>query len=433
MFASCRRWIVFYFVLAALASAVAYVRWPVIPAALAIGFGLAIPLWIAIAYVIGAITNKGGDAQLIRKAMSGERPQDGEKIAVCGTVSSGFETLEAPLSHRSAVAYEYKAIPWRRRNAGVLEGFALAPMTIDGPRGSIRVQAYPELAFPQDTLFEPQHRSNLEAYIAKTAWTLHEGIDFKRELDFMKRNLADDDGRIRFDIRRDSGNIDVASLRLEERVIAPGDHVCAIGRYSASRNALVPESETFAYQVRILKGDAQQVLRGARSGGIAHLFLGLGCLIPLLAGVLAILALVPLEAIEQMKPEKDPSWTEVRIERWIDRNVRRRYEFLKPSGDVAILLNKGQARGRLNDIHLTRASATPDGELRIASDDGSTGVLLQWRGSRIESARVLDGRSIFVAAIDVEQISQDENEMIGRITYLSNDTNLRVAFDAPKQ
>lgn len=430
----CLRWIALYVVVAALLAGLVYARLPVLTVAIGVGLIAGIFAWLGLAYILGAIFNKGEDARLIRKAMEGGRPEDGEKVAVIGSVSSGFETHEAPISRRRAVAYEYKVLPEGRQQAGVFDGFALAPMSIEGPRGSIRILAAPDLAFPHDTLNEPQHRRALDEYIARTQWTEHAGVDIQRELAHLKTVLADDDGRIRYDIRRDMApSDDLARMTIREKVIAPGEKVVAIGHYSATRGGLVPHTDAIVHSVRILKGDADEVLRGTRSSGVGNVLLGCGCLTPVLLAAIAALALVPLDAIEQMRSDKEPSWTEVRVERWIERNVRSRFEQLRPSGQVSILLDQGQARGRLDDVRLTRAEAMQEGDaidLTLRTDDATQGVVVRLRGDRIESARVIDGPPIPASEIEVEQLSRDEEQIIGRIRYLSKERNLRVAFRA---
>lgn len=431
LFQSCRQWIVRYLALAALVAIAISLRFPVLKIAILAALIPAGLLWFGIAYILGAIGGKGGDAQLIRKSREGGHPQDGERIAVCGTVSAGFETLEAPISRRRAVAYSYRAIPYGRRQAAVLDGFALAPMTIDGPRGSIRILAAPDLDYPYERFPD---RENLREYIEKTEWTVHEGADFAREVAHMKTVLADDDGRIRYDIRREKlEDQPLSTLTLEEKILAPGEKVCAIGWYSSGRNALVPHTTALMHSVKIMKGDADDVIRRTAASGIGNTILGCGCMLPVLLAAIIALALVPLDAIEQIRPDKDPSWTEVRMEKFIQRNVRTRYEVLRSFGTVSILLDEGHARGRLNDTQLTRASANATDEITLTNDDGSQGVVVQFAGDRVASARVIHGAAIPEACVEVEQLVRDDDELTGRITCLSKDLNLRVAFHARKR
>jgi hypothetical protein len=434
MLRSCLRWIALYVVIAALLAWLVYVRLPILPVAIGVGAGAAILVWFGVAYVLSAFVSKGGDERLIRKAMAGGRPEDGEKVAVPGTVSGGFESHEAPISRRRAVIYEYKVLPEGRQQAGVYEGFALSPTTIDGPRGAIRILAAPDLDFPHDRLNEPQHLRNLEEYIARTQWTEHAGVDVKREIAHLKTVLADNDGRIRFDIRRDfAPSDDLGRMELREKVVAPGEKVVAIGHFSSARGGLVPHTGEILYSIKILKGEPDEVLRRMKRSAVGHVLLGCGCLTPVILAAIAALAIVPLDAIEQMSKTKDPTWNEVRMEKWLDQNVRSRHEALRAAGQATIELDPGQARGRLDDVRLTTSEArVEDGavDVKLTSDDGQHGVTIRFRRGAIESAQLLDGTNIPAGALELEQLHEDDTYITGRVAWLSPERNLRASFRA---
>lgn len=434
MLRSCLRWIVLYFVVAGLAAALVYARFPRINIALGAGAAAGFFLWFGLAYLL-AIGASGAEARLIRKGMEGGRPNDGEKVAVLGTVSSSFETFESPITRRRALIYEYKVLPAGREQAGIFDGFAMAPTTIEGPRGSIRLLAAPELAFPDEIERGPEQIRNLKEYVERTDWTVHEGIDIKREIAHLKTVLADDDGRIRYDIRREKMDTDFSRMTLQEKVVAPGDRVCAIGWFSSARGGLVPHTTSILHSVKIIKGDAEEILKKSGRSGLTSLLMGCGCLLPVILAATIALALIPLDAIEQMIEAKDPSWTEVRVERWIDRNVRRRFAALTPTGEIVIQLEPGQARGKLNDIPLRHTYLKRDGdsiEIWLMSDGSpASGAVIRFhRGGAVESAHVLGGATIPASEIEVEQLHDRDDGVVGRITYLSNDTNLRAAFHA---
>jgi hypothetical protein len=427
MFRSCGRWLVLYVVLAALAAALIYARFPRLPVALGAGAVAGGLIWMSIAS-IGGMGAKSAEARLIRRARNGGRPSDGEKVAVIGTVSGGMDALESPITRRRCMAYEYKVLEPGRETAATYEGFALAPLTIDGPRGAIRLLAVPELAFPEERPEEPEHLSNLKEYIDRTTWKVHEGIDLKREFAFLKNVLADDDGRIRYDVRREAAPENLELMKLSEKTLAAGEKIVAIGRFSSARGGLVPDPKALMYPVKILKGDVDEVLRKSGSR-VTDLAMSCGCLIPVIVAALIALTVVPLAAIEQMIPTKDPSWIEVRLERFIDRNVRSYF----PKDQVAIEISTGEARGRLNDIRLHTASATREDnatDVTLTSEDGHAGVVLRFRGERLQSARVIGDGAIPENEIDVEQLDTADGQITGRVTYLSKDLNLRATFRA---
>lgn len=434
MLRSCLRWILLYFVLAGLTAALVYARFPRVPLALGIGAAAGFFVWFGVAYLLG-IGASSAEARLIRKSLEGGRPADGEKVAVPGVVSGSFETFESPITGQRCVIYEYKVLPEGREQSGIFEGMAMAPVAVDGPRGSIRLLASPDLAFPDEILREPEHIRNLKEYIARTDWTVHEGINVKREINHLKSVLADDDGRIRYDIRREKVDTDFSMMTIKEKTVAAGEKVCAIGWFSSARGGLVPHTTSILHSIKIIKGDPEEILRKTKRGGVTSMMMGCGCLLPVILAATIALAVVPLDAIEQMVEEKDPSWTEVRVERWIDRNVRRRFDPLKPSGEVVIQLDPGQARGKLNAIPLRHTHMKRDGdsiELLLMSDGApASGAVIRFRrGGTVESARVIGGATIPASAIEVEQFRESEDAVVGRITYLSPSLNLRAAFHA---
>src|SRR5688500_6584564 len=111
-------------------------------------------------------------------------------------------------------------------------------------------------------------------------------------------------------------------MRLTEKTLSSGEQICAIGRYSAARNALVPDPKALLHPVKIVKGEPEKVDREVQGATTRDSCLSCGCLLPLILGAIIGLAVVPLDAIEQMFPNKNPSWQEIEIERWVKREVR---------------------------------------------------------------------------------------------------------------
>lgn len=358
---------------------------------------------------------------MMREAMQGGRPNDGEKIAVAGTIASSFDTLESPIGKQRCVAYEYKAIPAHADEFGVVEGFSLQPITIDGPRGSIRLLATPELAFDEKTYTLLEHYENFREYLQRTQFREHQAIDVKREFQRFKNILADDDGRVHYDIRRDA-NLDVNSLTLKEKVLMPGERVVAIGRYSAAKNALVYDPEALLYSVKISKGDPASVAQRDRGKHFFESLIGCGCLLPVIVAAILGLAIVPLDAIEQRFATKDPSWIELKVERWLRRDVRPRLGSMIDKGEYAIVLDPGQARGKLNEDRLTRASARREGDAIV--------VTLSTDAGRNFDVRVENRRVTNVPDAELETFAADEDSCNGRITALT-DPKLHVMFNAP--
>ncbi len=432
---SCLRWTLVYLLLGALFSWLVYQRVPQTKLALMCGFGAAILVWFCIGYIAG-IGARRAEARMMETAVRGERPNDGDKIAVVGTIASSFETLEAPTSKRRCVAYEYKAIPNTSEEMAAIDGFTLVPLSIDGPRGSIRLLAAPELDFPFEVMTRLEQYDNFREYIARTQFEEFSGINIKRDLARLKNVLADDDGRIRYDNRR-TQDADVSKMLMQEKILAPGEHVVAIGRYSAAKNALVPDADAILYPVKITKGELKTVKQRGRGKDVFEMFLGCGCLLPVLIAAILGLANLSLDAIEQQYPKKDPSWTEVRVERWLRHDVRPTLGTTQ--NEYAIVLPEEAARGKLTangkTVQLTRASAKRDGdviEVQLLSD-GNEGVVARIRRDRtIESLRV-DGDGAFnVVDAEMETFAFDDERVNGRIVALSSGDGpkLRAMFRA---
>jgi hypothetical protein len=421
---SCLRWGLLYVFLGLGLSALVYLRLPQTGLALGWGFGAAILVWFAIGYVFG-IRTRNEEARMMRRGMSGERPNDGDKIAVVGTIGSSFDTLESPMTRQRCVAYEYKGIPPSAQDAAVIEGFALTPATIEGPRGAIRLLAVPELDFPFDSPSRIEFYDNFSEYIEQTQFLQHFGIDIKREMAHLKTVVADDDGRIRYDIKRDP-SINVSTLQMKEKILAPGARVVAVGRYSAAKNALVPDETAMLHAVKITTGEPSAIAKRGCGKGVFELFLGCGCLLPVIAGALLGLALMPLDAIEQQFAKKDPSWPEVKAERWVQRNVRPRLGSMISQGEPVIELEYGQARGKLTvngkTVPLTRSRVRPEGdvyEITLLSDQNE-GVIARVRNDRtIESLHVIGGEAFNVAGASLDRWAAHDTVAVGLLTALS--------------
>jgi hypothetical protein len=433
---SCLRWVVFYLVLFGITSTLIYVRFPRIQLALGAGAVSAAFLWMGIAYLIGIRTRKA-EARMIRQGITGGRPEDGEKIAVVGTVRASTDVLEAPFTRRRCVAYEYKILPPENESAGAWDGFAMAPWSIEGSRGIIRVMAAPELSFKDQPIGSREHYDNALAYLAATTFDVRTNIDIGREMRHLKEIMADDDGRIRYDIQRRPDK-SIAKMILQEKILAPGDKVIAIGRYSATRGGLVPDKTAVLHPVKILKDDPEEFARKQGRGDFGHALLGCGCLLPVIIAAFVALAVVPLDAIEQMLPQKDPSWTEVRLEQWV-RKTAPGLPFMPENATVSIALPAGEARGKLtadgNTIALLKASAERDGEVvavTLSGDEAPAAVVRIMPNGALGSIRI--GReTVRDADIELRDVQVAEDRILGRITALSADRkgpHLRAAFHA---
>jgi hypothetical protein len=432
--AGCLRWTILYLFLAASAAALVYARVPERRLAVGTGCGAALLLWLGLAYVSG-VRERHREATLVRQAIDAGRPEDGQKIAVAGVVR-GVGTVHAPLSGKRCVLYEYKALAAGREQVGAVEGFALSPLAIDGARGSIRLLAAPELAFDEEQLDADTAQRNLTEYMARTQFIVHEGIDINRELAHVRSVMADDDGHIRYDIRRETPGPNLSAMSLREKVLAPGEHVVAIGRYSSARGGLVPDPSAALYPVKLFKGSPDAIAKKLRSRDRVDVPMSCGCILPVFLAAAIALIVLPLGRIEEQYPKKLASWPEVRLEQWLDRRVRPK---LAPFGvvqqdSVAAALPMNTARGRLSDgqrsIELRTAAARRDGnivEITLSGGIGGAIVRLRLNGD-VASVGLVGGETLLGPDATAEDIVMEANEIRGRITCITDGVKMRATF-----
>jgi len=431
---TCLLWFVLYLVIAALLAALVFERFPDPKVAAIGGLAAGFFVWVASAYMAGVRT-KGVEARQIRSAMEGGRPADGARAAVTGYISGRNETLESPITRTHCVAYEYKAIPPQNQQLAAWHGMALVPAKIEGPSGSVRILATPELEFESEPIGSLDHRRNFREYLAKTTFAENVTIDFKRDIAQLRAIDADDDGRIHIDIHGLATD-DIDALTLTEKLLLPGDRVVAFGKYSSARGGLVTDENAVGRSIRIRKGDPEEILRKVSRKRPLDLLLGCGCLLPVIIAAVIAIVVVPLAAIEQLFPEKDPSWTEVRVERKV-RDLVTRAGLMPEMGTPTIELDAGQARGKLTwrgkTSHFEHASATQAGgvvDLSLTGEDVM--VTARFRPDRTLQFLHIGSFTVPEEDVEVEILTVEDAEVRGRLSYLSpkNEPSLRVTFRA---
>ena len=191
----------------------------------------------------------------------GEKPKDGEVVTVAGHIRATGSPLRAPFSDRAAVLCSYDiSRTWSDRN-GVhttndFSGFWLTPSVIDSRYGAIRILAFPMLeGFAKEHLQSETNVAKAREYLASTTF-LDVGFNPVTMYHEMKDVMTDDDGQIHKDWRMTSEVELQPDSKLHEQIVAPGDQVTAIGKYSAGKEGLVP---ALASPLRLIRGDAQLV------------------------------------------------------------------------------------------------------------------------------------------------------------------------------
>lgn len=425
---ACLVWIVVYVLVAAAVGMLVYRRFPVMNAALGAGVVGGFIAWMGIASLIG-IRQKVADAIMIRRALGGEEPQDGAKIAAIGPIMpTSAQELVSPLTRVPSVAYKYEIRSMGKNDAILFEGFALAPSAIQSGQGSIRLLAYPDLQIPKDYSRRGKVIRNAEEYIRRTAFREPSSGTIREHLAERRAALKDDDGSVRIDQRNVSGEPDLEHVLFMEQIVKPGDLVCAIGRYSRPRAGLVPDPDAPLHQVTLKVGEPESFPWRAIGAIFGTFISGVIFLAIAIAGLLALFTFVPLEATEEMAPAMKTSWLEVRLERLIESRVR---EPLSKAGlfsdnSVVISLPRGQARGRVvaggREVTLSSAAAAVEGtETTITLGDGA--VILKIDRYDQPTRLSLLGEEMdpreFEGELDLQITEKTQEEISGRLTFFS--------------
>lgn len=419
-----------------------YHRLPIVTVAIWSGLIAGFFLFLAVAYLL-AIPNALVDWWRMRP---GAKPRDGKRSAIIGTIRHSGASLHSPFTRQPCVAYHYKIVSMAGEHPkNDYEGFALVPSYIATEDGQIRVMAYPELDIPWERVKGEEAREQARAFIESTAFTDMRAKGIKGAMAELRDLMTDDDGIIRYDHRVEPVTEDLGKCMLEERVLLSGDSVCAIGRYSEEKRALVPNPDGIVQPLTIRKGSLGSFRWGQIRKAIGSA-IGVVILLALLAVAAGVfLTSVPMDAAEQKKPDRRFFWEEVKLERWIEREFRKTPD----SGPMYFLeLCDHCATGRLEAggrvIELKHARGWEDASQRVvhlAAAEGETdGVTITYdkkkRGGKV--AIIINGREFAVPGdwllpSDIQTSLHTNETLDGRVRVMApNDSiRLRLSFRAP--
>ncbi len=239
-------------------------------------------MWISFGSMQGAIGAARDAARVSRESAfggyGGEQFEDEATVTVAGHIRAIGSPLRAPFSGKPAVLYSYdiKHISRSRNDTSDVmdySGFALTPCAIDSPHGSINLLGFPLLeGFPKTRFDTAEGRTNAAAYLESAPLIDMEGFHPGTVYHEVRELLTDDDGQFRKDWKMTEDR-DLTDKHLYEQVVAPGDEVCAIGRWSASKHGLVPPVSGV---IRLIQGNPRQVVKSLWGKCIAN---AAGCLI----------------------------------------------------------------------------------------------------------------------------------------------------------
>ena len=403
------------------------------PDSILAAFIAGIPLWFGITY-IWEVVRRIKMAAMIRRALGGEGPRDGQRIAAIGRISPNGEALLAPFSKTRCVIYDYKIVTgFTSDDSNLYVGFAQIPSTIQTRQGSIRLFAHPDLKLREDVVPRDSAMPHAQEFVQATQFSETGLGNLGSSITTLMDAYKDDDGNIRYDNRAPSAQ-GIERAYFSEKLVRPGDEVCVIGQYSAQRNGIVPDLKSpLINQATLEPGGGDAPLRRARRGVIGY---AIGACIFL--GVVAVaflwfVATNPLEAAEYQNPKMNPTWPEIRFEWFVDRWVRPRMSGagMIQRGSIPNNLERGEARGRVKgggqNLTVSRTAATrSNGVATVRVDDNAVVMTIDAKNRPLH-VQVL-GREVPPQSVDLD-VSQAEIGISGRVS-VRGDPAARVAFSA---
>jgi hypothetical protein len=205
-------------------------------------------------------------------------PVDGELVAITGNVEALGQPLVAPFSGQTCLAYDY-VIEHRNSlsesDGGVVvdrEGLALAPCAIRSGVRLITLLGWPGLeSFPTSV----PDRARAERFVVSTKFEKRGDLDALLQWGEVGRVLDAHGGAVRKDWSHTFYDVGNHTASFTERILPPGEEVTVIGRYSASKNALLPEPHMSA--IRMFPGTKRRALAAVLESRKGNM-IGAGCL-----------------------------------------------------------------------------------------------------------------------------------------------------------
>lgn len=231
------------------------------------------------------------DMRAFSRAARREPSADGQLVAAAGPIRPLGAPLTSPFSGQPCVAYEYEVLSEERPGRGRrssrpcdLAGFAMTAAAVETAHGGVRLLGFPILdQFPQER-GGPDARARAAQYAASTAFDeASQGFRTLKLFAEFDDALADADGVVRKDFRLTAGPIPFERRVIRERVVRPGQQVCALGRYDAEKRALVPRGATLnrlwpgtldSVRRRVVAATRSQTLVGLSFFLVSHAMLG---------------------------------------------------------------------------------------------------------------------------------------------------------------
>jgi hypothetical protein len=248
-------------------------------------------LWLGVLFAVGTV-QRVREWRLIRDAFTGAPRGEGETVAVIGRLSATGSPEISPMTATQAVAYKYKITRPAGKNTQTLyEGFALAPSAIYSNNGIVKLFAFPDLKVKARVLKGAEIEGVMRDSIARTSFSRF-GAHFTDIMEGLRRDLGNDQGRLHVD-HSFTEDTDIRGALFSEWVVKPGDNVCVIGRYSAARQAIVPDPHEPLNLTSLTVGDESSFGRRALMSAFGSAFMSLILLGLVIAAYVYFVATVP--------------------------------------------------------------------------------------------------------------------------------------------
>jgi hypothetical protein len=216
------------------------------------------------------------EARLVRQALREVPRVDGQRLAVIGTIELEGVALQAPFSGRECAAYWYDVLrPGRTRSRFdhcFFFGWRITPLSVRTPSGDALhlLASFDNPGWELRT--EEMDYANAAEYVRTTEFSTAPelGAGTWADLEQLRTQVPP----VRADYAKNPPAPDVATLTLRESRLERGAAVCAFGRYSAAREALVADPAAPLFAIDLKAGEPGNVLDGLRSRTTQSLLLG---------------------------------------------------------------------------------------------------------------------------------------------------------------
>ncbi|MEM9558568.1 MAG: hypothetical protein AAGC60_30225 [Acidobacteriota bacterium] len=207
------------------------------------------------------------ETRWVREAQRGHRPRTRDLCAICGRV--GGDAEPAPISGEPALAWDlevydrrYSSIQKQTRKVLKYKGMGRVPIVVEGATGQVRLHGLLEIdQVAAQTTTAEKVMPELEALTEDPSMQAF-SLRWKGVTGHLEEFQTDDSSYRK--LRHDPKVKLRPTYPVEERILRPGDEVCALGVFDREANALRGRSSLGVARIQILPGSPGRVLARLR-------------------------------------------------------------------------------------------------------------------------------------------------------------------------